>query len=128
MERLTYKVHDGGIFVKASDVKTFDVEDEIMHTGNAIRKLAEYEDLEEQGLLKIFPCKEGDTVYEIRKYSYCPKGICRSERSCSECRGNAPYKVYKKKFNIKNLSDIGKTVFLTRDEAEDALVEMEKET
>lgn len=65
MERLTFKVHDGGIFVKGSDVKTFDVEDEIMHTGNAIRKLAEYEDLEEQGLLLKLPCKVGDTLYRI---------------------------------------------------------------
>lgn len=47
MERLTYKAHDGGIFVKESDVKTFDVEDKIMHTGKAIRKLAAYEDIEE---------------------------------------------------------------------------------
>lgn len=36
MDRLTFRVHDGRIFVKESDVKTFDVEDEIMHTGNAI--------------------------------------------------------------------------------------------
>lgn len=48
MDRLTFRVHDGGIFVKESDVKTFDVEDEIMHTGNAIRKLSHYEDLEMQ--------------------------------------------------------------------------------
>lgn len=48
MERLTFKTHDGGMFVKESDVKTYEVEDEIMHTGNAIRKLSEYEDLEEQ--------------------------------------------------------------------------------
>lgn len=40
MERLTYRVHDGGLFVKESDVKTFEVEDEVMHTGNAIRKLS----------------------------------------------------------------------------------------
>ena len=48
MERLTYRTHDGGIFVKESDVKTFEVGDEVMHTGNAIRKLAEYEDLEDK--------------------------------------------------------------------------------
>lgn len=48
MDRLTFRAHDGGIFVKESDVKTFDVEDEIMHTGNAIRKLSHYEDLEAQ--------------------------------------------------------------------------------
>lgn len=31
----------------------------------AIHKLAEYEDLEEQGLLLRLPCKVGDTVYAI---------------------------------------------------------------
>ena len=32
---------------------------------NALEKLAEYEDLEEQGLLIKLPCKVGDTVYQI---------------------------------------------------------------
>jgi hypothetical protein len=58
-ERLTFKVHDGGMFVKESDVKTYTVEDEIMHTGNAVRKLAEYEDLEEQGKLLRLPIAVG---------------------------------------------------------------------
>lgn len=30
-----------------------------------IKKLAEYEDLEEQGRLVILPCKIGDTVYRV---------------------------------------------------------------
>lgn len=32
---------------------------------NMIKKLATYEDLEEQGLLVRLPCKVGDTVYDI---------------------------------------------------------------
>lgn len=60
MERLTFEVYDGGMFVKESDVKTFEVEDEVMHTGNAIRKLADYEELEEQGKLLKLPCAVGD--------------------------------------------------------------------
>ena len=60
MKRLTFEVHDGGMFVKESDIKTYTVEDEIMYTGNAIRKLAEYEDLEARGLLKELPCRPGD--------------------------------------------------------------------
>ena len=31
------------------------------------KKLAEYEDLEEQGLLLRLPCKVGDTLYRINK-------------------------------------------------------------
>lgn len=72
MERLTFEVHDGGMFVKESDVKTFDVEDEVMHTGNAIRKLAEYEDLEEQGKLLKLPCAVGDTVYVLAECESIP--------------------------------------------------------
>ena len=30
-----------------------------------MEKLADYEDLEEQGVLVILPCKVGDTVYAI---------------------------------------------------------------
>lgn len=67
MERLTFETHDGGCFVKESDIKTYTVEDEIMHTGNAIRKLAEYEDLEEQGKLLKLPCKAGKKVFLLRK-------------------------------------------------------------
>lgn len=32
---------------------------------NMIKKLADYEDLEEQGLLVRLPCKVGDTMYDI---------------------------------------------------------------
>lgn len=32
---------------------------------NMIKKLANYEDLEEQGLLVRLPCKVGDTMYDI---------------------------------------------------------------
>lgn len=37
------------------------------HLQNAIIRLAEYEDAEEQGLLLRLPCKAGDTVYAIDK-------------------------------------------------------------
>lgn len=65
MEKLTFEVHDEGMFVKETDVKTYEVEDEVIHTENAIRKLAEYEDLEEQGKLLRLPCAVGDTVYTL---------------------------------------------------------------
>lgn len=106
MGKLTFEVHDGGIFVKESDVKTFDVEDEVMHTGNAIRKLAEYEDLEEQGKLLKLPCAVGDTVYCIRE-------------------SWSGYVIDKKKFKVGMVDKFNKTVFLTQQEAEQALAEME---
>ena len=48
MNRLTFEINEEGMFVKKSDVETWFVKDGIIHTGDAIRKLAEYEDLEEQ--------------------------------------------------------------------------------
>ncbi len=91
-----------------------------------LEKLKEYEELEEQGLLLRLPCKVGDTVYGIRKSSYCPSGICRSGKSCSECRENAPYRKYKKKFKMDDLKEIGKSIFLTEDEADEALKNVRK--
>lgn len=34
-------------------------------SNKCLKKLADYEDLEEQGLLVRLPCKVGDTVYDI---------------------------------------------------------------
>ncbi len=136
MERLTFKVHDGGIFVKGSDVKTFDVEDEIMHTGNAIRKLAEYEDLEEQGLLPKPPCKVDSEVWYIDKYADLDIGIVRGVvdgylwfRTCGFALNVVWDKPIMGHFGYKRkevpFSEIGKTVFLTQSEAEEALKGME---
>lgn len=130
MERLTerYDVAPNGesdVWVKQHDYIS------------AARKLAEYEDLEEQGLLVRLPCKVGDMVwdndfgypesYKIKAFSY---GYCDSyvepdigiedeiifyyENSDGSITGAFP------------TSEIGKTVFLTREEAEKKLEEMKK--
>lgn len=44
---------------------------------DAANRLAEYEDLEEQGRLLILPCKEGDTIYRIVKF-------CGENMGCKE--------------------------------------------
>ena len=36
--------------------------------GSVADKLAEYEDLEEQGLILRLPCKVGDTLYDIQEF------------------------------------------------------------
>lgn len=48
IDRLTWEYKDGGIFVDQSEVNTYECDDVIMHTGNAIRKLSKYEDLDER--------------------------------------------------------------------------------
>lgn len=131
MERLTR--NNRGFFELCEDTRTCnkiceeneECTDECV-IQKAINKLGEYEDLEEQGLLLRLPCKVGDTVYTIRKYSYCPSGICHKDISCSECRDRSPFGIYKKKFALKDSKEIGKTIFLTKEEAEQALNDAKK--
>lgn len=90
-------------------------------------KLAAYEDAEEQGLLVRLPCKVGDTVY-------APTRNFVSEFRVSQFDFGGYEKSYlwvnwyltkgiTGNFRIDGIkaSEIGKTVFLTREEAEAAL-------
>lgn len=66
-----------------------------------LRKLKDYEDLEEQGRLLKLPCKIGDDVYYIL-------GI-PNETPCA---------IDKCTFELSDINKIGKTLFLTKEEAE----------
>lgn len=94
--------------------------------GDVIERLTQYEELEDQGLLLRLPHSIGNKVYGIRKYSYCPSGICRKDISCSECRDRSPWEIYEKKFALNDLKEIGKTVFLTREDADEKLKGLSK--
>jgi hypothetical protein len=92
---------------------------------NMIKKLATYEDLEEQGLLVRLPCKVGDTVY-------VPTRVLVSEFKITAifCDIHGTYfywlfycGIYERTSGFSE-RDIGKTVFLTREEAEKELEEM----
>lgn len=79
-------------------------------------KLAEYEDAEEQGRLIKLPCKVGDRVFvverdEVKAYTVNHFTIIKN--------GVYAYLVisYSEK-SIVGVDDFGKTVFLTREEAE----------
>jgi hypothetical protein len=85
---------------------------------NVLQKLADYEDLEEQGRLFKLPCKVGDTVYVIAGKNISAQKIQRATidsemkiEFCTKRRGFA-------------LFDIGKTVFPTESEAEAKLKEL----
>ena len=89
-------------------------------------KLAEYEDLEEEGLLLRLPCKVGDTVYSIANDGKIyPVKATREVRIvdgvlhiiCESWR-------YSK---LVSYDDIGKTVFFTQAEAEQKIKELIKE-
>ena len=84
--------------------------------GEPIEKLAEYEDLEEQGKLLKLPCAVGDTVYAIE--------VDEENFTHFHC----PRKISEYKFNLQMLyllGMFGKCIFLTREEAEAALKKLE---
>lgn len=87
---------------------------------DAANKLAEYEDLEEQGLLLRLPCKAGDTVYIPLINRIMEKQVISIivQRSfiMVYC-GNNSYPFSRE--------DFGKEVFLTKEEAEAKLKELE---
>lgn len=101
----------------------YDVDKIVEKLAKCEQRLNHYEDLEEQGLLLKLPCKVGDTIWCIKKYSYCPAGICHMD-ICSQCRKKAPWTIKERKFRLIDLNEIGKTVFITRAEAEEALKKM----
>lgn len=91
-------------------------------------RLKKYEDLEEQGKLLKLPCAVGDTVYEIIKTRKTISEFTVMGFSVSEHGIFVKWKlidgIYR---NLSGFNDdeIGKTVFLAREEAEGALKEME---
>ena len=84
---------------------------------SAARKLCDYEDLEEQGLLVRLPCPIGTTVWDI-----CGMDIRENVLSGIECGKDG------KQFLWANhdewLGELDDLVFLTREEAEKKLEEM----
>lgn len=83
-------------------------------------KLAALEDAEEQGRLVILPVKAGDTVFSVFEGEDV---FCGKVYAVSTCDGTNWFSVrYDSGLRYDHRWDtIGKTVFLTREEAEDAL-------
>lgn len=72
MERFTEKLTDRRNVLRGHHDEIFNPEYGHFIAGEAVDKLAEYEDLEEQGLLLRLPCNIGDTVYVIApNYEKC---------------------------------------------------------
>lgn len=128
MKRLTEVVIEDGI-------KLYDISSELCllkttqgeKIATILKKLADYEDLEEQGRLIKLPCKVGDTVYGINT----DRNIVSALKIISvKIYSYAIYFDYQLIDGIyKNIvsfadADIGKTVFLTKSEAEAKLKEL----
>lgn len=86
-------------------------------------KLAAYEDAEEQGLLLRLPCKVGDTLWWTNAFG----DLCSSKANCMFIEHGIDGIAIETLICNINEKEIGKTVFLTKEEAEQALAGMEKE-
>lgn len=93
----------------------------------AMEKLADYEDLEEQGVLVILPCKVGDTVYAIGFNNNKPIIYESVVLSILITEKEIAFNVKVDEFGINSKlkqSMFDKTVFLTKSEAEAKLKEL----
>lgn len=103
MDRLTkvMQCNDGNKLYDYSNEVVKNVKDFSSRLELMFEKLAMYEDLEEQGRLVKLPCKDGDDVYYIL-------GI-PNETPCT---------IDKCTFKLSDINKIGKTLFLSKSEAE----------
>ena len=124
MERLTEK-SDKMIWFKDQGLKIEPCEMNTHHCRMILEKLADYEEAEEQGLLVRLPCKVGDTLYcivngEVKKLKVHSFGVSDFEITDIEFKYVDGFKI------VRFVGEVGKTVFLTRKEAEKKLEEMKK--
>ena len=85
----------------------------------AIQKLAEYENAEEQGLLLRLPCPIDTTVYNITWWDDVQEKVKVDGKTFY--RTVHKHKVSKSTFSLLDIYNFGKTVFLTKAEAEQKL-------
>lgn len=111
MDRLTVKWTDG-IYDTFDPVDVLDNDYSKINYKKIVAKLGEYEDLEEQGLLLRLPCKVGDIVYKIVNQRDNYDDIVYQIVSAAI-------------FELSMIDKIGKTVFLTKAEAEQKLKEIQ---
>lgn len=125
MERLTNIGTNGEIWITDNDeTRRFGRKE------SAYKKLADYEDLEEQGRLIKLPCKVGDTVYAIGFNNNKPiiyeSVVLRILITEKEIIFNVKVDEFGINSQLKQ-SMFDRTVFLTKPEAEQKLKEMESD-
>ena len=122
MDRLTEKIESYGnmyIRVKGTISLYKAKERKGAPASNAIVRLAVYEDAEEQGLLVRLPCKVGETVYYLNPFNEIENGKITMIQQKAD--GTWKFRVTTSYSHDVTTDAIGKTVFLTREEAEAAL-------
>lgn len=140
MERLTEKL-DKMIWFKDQGLKIEPCEMNAHHCRMILEKLADYEDLEEQGLLVRLPVKIGDDIYKIPSKTNYDLNVLNGYKANNRVYHQKAYSIVfsqsgwfvqcdKDSIYAPNVIcvdvEYGKTWFLTREEAEKKLEEMKK--
>ena len=99
------------------------VEDACVVACEALEKQAEYKSLEEQGLLFRLPCKVGDVLWWIDAY----RDLRNSEVNSMFVEQGIDGVIIETLICNISAKELGKTVFLTQEEAEAALEKMKGE-
>lgn len=131
MERLTERERN----VDGTGVAREEITDGLLKpfADKILTKLADYEDLEEQGLLVRLPCKVGDTVYRVNagaKQPIIPMTVSEIHFLCYKNERAVRFDAIGKEDmgeSCYRLEDIGRIVFLTREEAVNKLEEMKND-
>ena len=126
MERLTDKNDVGSYFYpkcfeKCDGLGASSKCDNCEIMTSVCEKLGKYEDLEEQGRLVILPCKVGDTLYRLVPNLY--REYVEIKIAQFVINKNGIYFMTDKGVSW-SADKIGKTVFLTKSEAEAKLKEL----
>ena len=130
MERLTERNADGNYFYpkcfeKCDGLGASSKCDNCEIMTSVCEKLGKYEDLEEQGRLVKLPCKIGTEVYDITCWDDIEEKVVVKGKAYY--RTVHKHKITKLPFTYSDIDDFGKTVFLTKSEAEQKLKEMESD-
>ena len=141
MERLTDRIfvpkeeRELVVFTQGEYIDTIPAEMTHEDIRKVLRRLAEYEEAEEQGLLLRLPCKVGDDIYAIPSEvnyrlnkSFGAKGlnaICRQVVDHIEFNSYGYLVSTNEGMTVHRQEAFGETQFLTRDEPEQRLKEMD---
>lgn len=137
MERLTYfkdgywRVNFSGVQYQADFVDRLAAYEDIAELCGGFDRLLELAEADKDGRVLILPCKVGDTVYTLEHVVDCDRTHCEIiPRKITGIGGNALNKVWlvsaKSDYEVRiSPSEFGILAFLTREEAEKALQEME---
>lgn len=121
------------IIIPNSFISSNDCADKYGQVAKWLEELKSYKDLEEQGLLMRLPCKVGDTVYRVNagaKQPIIPMTVSEIHFLCYKNERAVRFDAIGKEDmgeSCYRLEDIGRIVFLTREEAEKKLEDIQND-